>query len=656
MDQQLGFPGPQQPPHVEEPREPRGDVEGDPSHCVNQQYVHDQSSVHVTNQTQNVTHVHNTSNALRAEMEHYCKTEMLDIRTKLEHLVASVRRELEHLVRACNAEAMHPFQHDLENTRTNLGSLGDLYNSRVEHMDRLVNGIEERLVKNLEKTTSNEASLETLTSDIQNMVNRMNTVEQYYNRLSQDCQNVKDKSTKIEKDVAVVKTKQIENQREVGTVKNNMATVEASLQTLRKGYTRVEILSGDLDQRLDMVEKELVRIYDLVSQYPKDCHKKEEAHGKATSQEPSAKIKVEPVQVYTTHVRMDNPGVTTSDQPQEEGADAGPSRREEDAMDTQSLEGAPPLPPYPHPDDGPGGGPGGDPGGGYNPYGAQQPQPPMGWNGDITRLRMPMPGGYTGVGEPTINEWVARMRRWFNAHHIPASEWFNIMRLRIEGRAERWLTTREYEAQNGGRPMPYRWSDLVDELRQQFEPITTTELARRRLRELRQTSTIEAYIRDFQDLIFRVPDMAEADQRSHFIGGLREYLQRNVDAHSGDSLHEAIQMAQRLGRERPQPYRPPSGNQRPYWNPRPGFNRPNRSNRPFNRGNPRPQSFRPRGQWNYQQPPTAAMVQQPSQTHFARPSPQRPQARRRSVKCYLCQGNHFVRDCPRLSEAQRHLN
>ena len=95
---------------------------------------------------------------------------------------------------------------------------------------------------------------------------------------------------------------------------------------------------------------------------------------------------------------------------------------------------------------------------------------------------------------------------------------------------------------------PTTWADFERLLRQRFQPITTAETARARLRELKQgKATVQAYVATFNALMAHVPTMSEDDRVFAFVAGLNKKVQAHVDEIAHTSLQGAIERAVSFG-------------------------------------------------------------------------------------------------------------
>eukprot|EP00210_Caulerpa_lentillifera_P002711 g2591.t1 len=145
--------------------------------------------------------------------------------------------------------------------------------------------------------------------------------------------------------------------------------------------------------------------------------------------------------------------------------------------------------------------------------------------------KIPPPDKFKGDGSIPASEWLIGMCRWLRACHVPEADWISLMMANLAGSALSWINSVDLEVAYGQRLPLASWSEFATELRSRFEPITAVDNARDRLRNLKQTTTVDAYIRDFQRITFQIPDMSQADKKANFvveqhIQDLREVLER----------------------------------------------------------------------------------------------------------------------------------
>ncbi|GAB5407485.1 MAG: hypothetical protein Aurels2KO_57160 [Aureliella sp.] len=179
-----------------------------------------------------------------------------------------------------------------------------------------------------------------------------------------------------------------------------------------------------------------------------------------------------------------------------------------------------------------------------------------------------MPKPYTGDHDVSVTEWVMQIGRWLRAQDVPEVQWIRVLSAHVGGAASRWMNLQELRMAEGRRQPFVDWQDWAAEARRQFEPTTSTERARTELRGLRQGGTVRDYVRRFQHICFRIPDMTDAEMFSTFVAGLRDPLRTTIAGFVRGDVQEAIEMAERLDGVRT--LHPHSGARgqggRPRWN------------------------------------------------------------------------------------------
>ena len=84
------------------------------------------------------------------------------------------------------------------------------------------------------------------------------------------------------------------------------------------------------------------------------------------------------------------------------------------------------------------------------------------------------------------------------------------------------------------------------ELRTQFLPENTEFVARRKLRQLRQNTSIRDYVKQFSALMLDIQDMSEKDKLFSFLDGLKSWAQQELHRRNVADLVGVIAAAERL--------------------------------------------------------------------------------------------------------------
>ncbi|KAJ8511860.1 hypothetical protein OPV22_002294 [Ensete ventricosum] len=132
-----------------------------------------------------------------------------------------------------------------------------------------------------------------------------------------------------------------------------------------------------------------------------------------------------------------------------------------------------------------------------------------------------------------LENFLFNMEQYFRATRLDSQETkVAIATMYLNGDAKLWWRT--------------RWEDLKRELRTQFLPENTEFIARRKLRQLRQSTTIRDYVKQFSALMLDIRDMFEKDKLFSFLDGLKPWAQQELHWRNVTKVVGAIVAAERL--------------------------------------------------------------------------------------------------------------
>ena len=163
------------------------------------------------------------------------------------------------------------------------------------------------------------------------------------------------------------------------------------------------------------------------------------------------------------------------------------------------------------------------------------------------RANVPKPRHYEGVRDAKkVENFLFDMEQYFWAVQ-PDSEDAKVAMatMYLSGDAKVWWRTKYDDIQHG-RCTIATWDDLRRELRTQFFPENVSYLARRQLRELKQTGTVREYVKKFSGLMLDIKDMSEADKLFHFYEGLKPWARTEQQRQRIQDLATAQTAAERL--------------------------------------------------------------------------------------------------------------
>lgn len=90
------------------------------------------------------------------------------------------------------------------------------------------------------------------------------------------------------------------------------------------------------------------------------------------------------------------------------------------------------------------------------------------------------------------------------------------------------------------------WEQFKSELKRQLYPQNVVNEARRKLRELKQTTSIREYVKEFTKLILQIPNMSGEDVLFYFMDGLQNWAKQELQRRQVKDVDEAIAVAESL--------------------------------------------------------------------------------------------------------------
>ena len=188
-------------------------------------------------------------------------------------------------------------------------------------------------------------------------------------------------------------------------------------------------------------------------------------------------------------------------------------------------------------------------------------------------------------------------------------------------------------------PMPVStWEELKEALNKQFLPSNSEWKARQQLDLLHHTGHITDYIKSFRALMLQIRSMGEQDRFFAFTNRLKEWAQNELRRQNVTTLAAAYEAADRLtdwhsqcgssnvkGKEKRDSPNLTTNNARPF---KKAASNSHGGYRPPNYGNDVAKEFPP---------------EETTNRNAAKPSDA---TVRRKLECFICQGDHFARDCP----------
>nr|XP_016497969.1 PREDICTED: uncharacterized protein LOC107816746 [Nicotiana tabacum] len=175
------------------------------------------------------------------------------------------------------------------------------------------------------------------------------------------------------------------------------------------------------------------------------------------------------------------------------------------------------------------------------------------------------------------------------------------------------------------------WGKFKHELKRQFYPQNIVNEARRKLRELKQTTSIREYVKEFTKLILQIPNMSSEDLLFYFMDGLQGWAKQELQRRQVKDVDEAIAVAESLTDFRTESTKAKDTKGKPT---KPGGDRAYRDKGKQAAGPSR--DFKGEGNRN---------------SHWRNRYNERKKANGPHNGCYLCKDpSHFYKDCPTLGK------
>ena len=166
---------------------------------------------------------------------------------------------------------------------------------------------------------------------------------------------------------------------------------------------------------------------------------------------------------------------------------------------------------------------------------------------DYGRIKVPEPRAYGGARDAKeLENFLFDMEQYFQAVKTESEETKVVMAtMYLTGDAKLWWRTKYNDIQEK-RCIINSWQDLKKELKAQFLPENVDYIARRNLRELKQTGTIRDYVKAFSALMLDIRDMSEKDKLFYFLEGLKPWARMELHRQRVLDLATAQSAAERL--------------------------------------------------------------------------------------------------------------
>jgi len=149
------------------------------------------------------------------------------------------------------------------------------------------------------------------------------------------------------------------------------------------------------------------------------------------------------------------------------------------------------------------------------------------------------PSPFTGRGLVVIDRWLYQIELYFSLTNIPELKKVSFAVSFLEESALDWWRGIEDAAQG----QQLSWSEFKEQAFKRYRPVQASDTARAILFSLRQTGSVQGYYDAFYRQKQMIKDMAEADQISFFVRGLKRQIAREVLRDRPITLEDAVNRA-----------------------------------------------------------------------------------------------------------------
>ena len=164
-----------------------------------------------------------------------------------------------------------------------------------------------------------------------------------------------------------------------------------------------------------------------------------------------------------------------------------------------------------------------------------------------SKVKVPEPKSFNGSrNAKELENFLWDVEQYFKAAKVPEREWVTLTSMYLSGDAKLWWRTRMAEDASAGRPNIDSWEMLRKELKAQFLPCNAGWIARQALKNLKHDGTVREYVTEFASLMLDIHGMYEEDKLFNFISGLQPWAQTELRRHGVTDLPTAMAAAERL--------------------------------------------------------------------------------------------------------------
>lgn len=138
-----------------------------------------------------------------------------------------------------------------------------------------------------------------------------------------------------------------------------------------------------------------------------------------------------------------------------------------------------------------------------------------------------------------VTTWIRQIQKYYNHSFTPLTDRIYLTLFLFDDPAADWMSYWEDNVENKD------WEAFLLAVKQRFDPDLYVDYVGR-LSDLRQTTTVEAYLTAFESCLQKAPQVGDATLTSLFIAGLNPSLKQELLTRRPATLQEAFALTQQL--------------------------------------------------------------------------------------------------------------
>ncbi|KAJ9702781.1 hypothetical protein PVL29_004490 [Vitis rotundifolia] len=164
-----------------------------------------------------------------------------------------------------------------------------------------------------------------------------------------------------------------------------------------------------------------------------------------------------------------------------------------------------------------------------------------------SRVEVPKPQGFSGKRDAKeLDNFLWHMERYFEAIAlIDEAAKVRTATLYLTDTTTLWWRRRFADMEKGICTIE-TWEDFKREIKRQFYPEDVAYLARKNMRRLKHTSSIRDYVKEFSSLMLEIPNMTEEELLFNFMDNLQGWAEQELRRRGVQDLATAMAVAESL--------------------------------------------------------------------------------------------------------------